>query len=337
LAALEQLQGELGISHATRSRDDSPLVDAEDDDAVLQEAVQTLSDALIRPIASALKALGGLIIVPYRELGLIPFSLLTRPNGTLLVEDFALSVSPSMATLSLIQKRKTAVPGLRSFIAGDPAADPKNNLIPLPGAAAEAETVQGLLLSSGIPKDQIKLLTHEDATEELYRQSARGCRLVHLACHATLRQPAVQSALFLAPGPHDDGQLYPPEIADIGLDNAVVFLSACQTGLGRPTADGVLGLSRAFLEAGACAVIMSLWKVADESTSVLAGHFYRALLGINGQPSTAAQALQLAMKATRKDLADGKVITKKNELLEDHPAHWAPFLLLGEGGFLAHG
>ena len=199
-AALEQLQGELGISSATRG-DDSPLVDVEDDDAILQEAVQKLSDALIKPVALALKVTSTLIIVPYRELSLIPFSLLKMPDGTSLVEHFALSVVPSLATLSLIQKRQTAVPGLRSFIAGDPAADPKNRLIPLPGAAAEAEAVQRLLLASGIPKDLIKLLTHEDATEEQYRQSARGCRLVHLACHATLRQPAVQSALFLAPGP----------------------------------------------------------------------------------------------------------------------------------------
>ena len=81
---------------------------------------------------------------------------------------------------------------------------------------------------------------------------------------------------------------------------------------------------------------MSLWKVADESASALAAHFYRARLGIGKTQSTEAQSLQSAMLATRQDLADGKIITAHNELLDDNPAHWAPFVLLGDGDFLAH-
>jgi CHAT domain-containing protein len=153
---------------------------------------------------------------------------------------------------------------------------------------------------------------------------------VHLACHAAVREPVAESALFLASGPHDDGRLLPDEIAGVRMPGALIFLSACQTGLGRPTSDGVLGLSRAFIEAGARCVVMSMWKVADEAAARLAHHFYAELLRKQGI-ATAAQALRAAMRATRKDLASGSVVTSRHEVLDDHPAHWAPFLLLGDG------
>jgi CHAT domain-containing protein len=335
--ALDRLQAELGVFALARARSGGtpPLADVETDREALAGAIQSVSDALFTPLGPALELLRrgeSLIVVPYRELSLIPYSLLLLPDGTPLVERVAVSLVPSLATLSLVRREVQGEESGGCLIVGNPAVDPLSGLQPLPAAAWEAREVRDLLLAAGVREDRIALRLDEQASEPEYRASARHCRLVHLACHAAVREPVARSALYLSPGPHDDGQLLPAEIAEIRLSGALVFLSACQTGLGRPTADGVIGLSRAFLEAGARCVVMSMWKVADEAAAHLASQFYTNWLGLNGPAKTAAHALQAAMLATRADLAAGKVITSRHEVLDDHPAHWAPFLLLGDGG-----
>jgi CHAT domain-containing protein len=136
-----------------------------------------------------------------------------------------------------------------------------------------------------------------------------GLAVLAAAGGALVGEPASQSAVYLAASPEHDGMLLPHEIAEGQLANALVFLSACETGLGRPTADGVIGLGRAFLEAGALAVILSLWRVVDVAAVEVAGHFYRAALGIGQPAADAATALQLAMLATRASLREGRIRT----------------------------
>lgn len=337
LAAMEQAQTELGVFALSRARsgDQLPLADVESDRSSLDEAIMRLSTALLPPVIQSLPKGVGLTIVPYRELALVPYPLLRLPDNTPLVERYAVSVVPSLTSLAMIRRPQEKTKSTRFLILGDPAVDPQMGLAPLPAAAAEAETICKLLLAAGVDRDRIILRIRQQATEAEYKKWAGGCTLVHFACHAAVREPAARSSLFLTSGPHDDGLLVPVEITEIRLPGALVFLSACQTGLGRPTADGVIGLSRAFLEAGACAVMMSLWKVADEATAVLAGYFYQALLSRENPPVDAATALQRAMLATRDDLAAGRIVTLRNEVMDDHPAHWAPFLLLGDGGFNA--
>jgi CHAT domain-containing protein len=103
-----------------------------------------------------------------------------------------------------------------------------------------------------------------------------------------------------------------------------VFLSACRSGSGRPTADGTIGLARAFLIAGATAVVGSLWNVPDASTRLLVQHFYDAALS----SADAADALRAAAVATRASLAEGKGVSVDDV----HPAAWGAFFLLGRGG-----
>jgi CHAT domain-containing protein len=180
-----------------------------------------------------------------------------------------------------------------------------------------------------VDDDAISHVAGEDADEASYRERARGCDLVHLSCHATLNEPASASCLYLAADERFDGQLLVAEIADVPLADALVFLAACDSGQGRPTADGVIGVARAFLEAGARAIVMSLWKVADAASAVLCGHFYRALLD-DGGGLTAAQALQRAMTLTRADLEAGRIRDEHGEALEPRDAYWAPFALVGD-------
>jgi CHAT domain-containing protein len=96
------------------------------------------------------------------------------------------------------------------------------------------------------------------------------------------------------------------------LKTELVVLSACNTGRGRITGDGVVGLSRAFVAAKVPSIVVSLWSVPDNPTALLMTEFYRNILR---QPDKAA-ALRQAMLTTMKQYPD--------------PFDWAGFVLIGE-------
>jgi CHAT domain-containing protein len=89
-------------------------------------------------------------------------------------------------------------------------------------------------------------------------------------------------------------------------------------------------LGRAFLEAGAKVVILSLWKVADAATLELVTHFYSHLLRDDPRPNP-AEALQRAMIDTRSDLAAGRITEPSGKALSASAEYWAPFIVLGDG------
>ena len=98
------------------------------------------------------------------------------------------------------------------------------------------------------------------------------------------------------------------------LTAELAVLSACDTGRGAITGDGVIGLSRGFITAGVPTLVVSLWPVSDAATAVLMGHYYEAI-----QSGTAkAAALRQAMLQTKKQFPDA--------------AMWAPFVLYGLAG-----
>ena len=123
---------------------------------------------------------------------------------------------------------------------------------------------------------------------------------------------AMPGAIALAPSANDNGFLTAKEIAGMKLNAELVVLSACDTGRGRVTGDGVVGLSRAFIAGGVPSVIVSLWAVPDAPTANLMSEFYRNLQ----QKSDKAQALRQAMLVTMKQ--------------HPNPRDWAAFTLIGE-------
>jgi CHAT domain-containing protein len=298
----------------------------------LDSALARLWDAIIAPVADWLQSQAPLVIVPYRETALVPFALLREPGGKPLIDTHALSVAPSLATLNALRSRgEWARPRpKRAYIAADPAIADRflaAGLGRLAGARAEAAAIASALRAHGVDGDDLVVLEDAAADEQSYRSRARDCDLVHLSCHATLNEPASTSCLYLAAN-GSDGQLLVSEIAQVPLDDALVFLAACDSGQGRPTAEGVIGVGRAFLEAGARAVAMSLWKVADAATAALCVHFYRALL--DDEERDAAHALQRAMEVTRDDLAAGRIKDIEGRVLDARDAYWAPFTLVGD-------
>ncbi len=122
----------------------------------------------------------------------------------------------------------------------------------------------------------------------------------------------VPGAIALAPSGKHDGLLTSCEILDMKLNADLVVLSACNTGGGNITGDGVISLSRALITAGVKSVIVSLWSVPDNSTAFLMSEFYRYF---QHNPDKAA-ALRQAMLATRKKY--------------NNPVDWAAFTLIGE-------
>jgi CHAT domain-containing protein/tetratricopeptide (TPR) repeat protein len=184
----------------------------------------------------------------------------------------------------------------------------------LPAARDEVCRIAGLF-----PAGRTAVFLGANATEENVKSSAlvASARTLHFAAHGLLdEQQPERSGLRLArgAGSREDGLLQVREVFNLELQADLVVLSACRTGLGKEVfGEGLIGMTRAFLHAGAASIVVSLWQVDDDSTSDLMVHFYRHLLGAGDK----AEALRQA----KLDLLDGSPYS--------HPHFWAPFILIG--------
>ena len=143
-------------------------------------------------------------------------------------------------------------------------------------------------------------------------------RIIHFATHGVLDDEnpelsALVFSLFDKQGKTLEGRLWLNDIYNLNLPAELVVLSGCDTGLGKITGDGVIGLSRSLISAGTPSVLVSLWKVPDDSTSFLMQEFYKNLQ--QGKLNK-AQALRQAMLETRRQYPE--------------PLSWAAFTLMGE-------
>ena len=183
--------------------------------------------------------------------------------------------------------------------------EPPQQLPSLPGAEEEARAIASLL--------KTPVITGEKATKQAILQKMSNARIVHLATHGILDDiRGLGSAIALAPSGKDDGLLTAEQILDLKLNAELVVLSACDTGRGKITGDGVIGLSRSLITAGVPSVLVSLWSVPDAPTASLMTEFYRNL---QHNPDK-AQSLRKAMLTTMKQHPD--------------PRDWAAFTLIGE-------
>jgi CHAT domain-containing protein len=185
-------------------------------------------------------------------------------------------------------------------------------LQPLPGAETEVKSIVQLFLNL---KQQYTLLIGQNATEANVKQLAQSHNIVHLATHGiAYGSDPLASLVAFSPTEHENGLLTAREvIQSSSLPADLVVLSACQTGLGRITGEGMLGLSRAFLVAGARTVVVSQWSVSDSATMELMVAFYKNYL----QSGNKAIALQKAMQTVR------------SQPEYSHPRYWAAFVVVG--------
>ena len=149
----------------------------------------------------------------------------------------------------------------------------------------------------------------------------RKYRYVHFATHGYIdsERPAL-SAIVLSlvneRGEPQDGLLKSQEIYNLNLSAELVVLSACQTGLGREVkGEGLVGLTRGFMYAGAARVIVSLWNVSDKGTADLMSRLYRGMLRDGLRPTAALRAAQLELWRRKQ---------------WQSPYYWAAFVQQGE-------
>ena len=189
----------------------------------------------------------------------------------------------------------------------------------LTGTRTEADEISKLAKASG---GQADVWLDLDANEDnLGTRDVSKYRIIHVATHGLLNAERPQFTgvvLSLVGNKTHDGFVRTDEVFNLRLGSPLVMLSACETGLGKEKrGEGVMGLTRAFMYAGAPTVGVSLWSVADKSTADLMTDFYKRLLS-TGEGTTSSGALrgaQLAMIAGKKYSA---------------PFYWAPFVLVGD-------
>jgi CHAT domain-containing protein len=168
--------------------------------------------------------------------------------------------------------------------------------------------------------DEVAVYLGSAAKEENVKNNEylSTARRIHFATHGIISEKQPQYSglvLTLDDDPTEDGLLQAYEIFNLKLNADLVVLSACRTGLGKEVrGEGLIGLTRAFMYAGAPSVVVSLWEVADRSTAALMVKFYQQL----DHAKDKAEALRQAKLAL---IQSGQFA---------HPYYWAPFILVGE-------
>jgi CHAT domain-containing protein/tetratricopeptide (TPR) repeat protein len=291
---------------------------------------QRLYAALIKPAEPSLKNATTVLLCPEGALNQLPWGALIvavdkQGRPTYWVERVAIGLTLSAGVYLQAKavrpaERGVAIAAVSQYRRLEVAQAPKTAQLvrrsgralgDLPAVKQEVAQVRRLLGKQGVAA-----VLEAAATPERARQMAQGARVVHFACHA--RADGVDplgSGLLLSPAGSDAGLLTAADVVSKWRLRAdVVMLSACETAVGQVRRyEGMYGLARAFLFAGARSVGASLWRVEDVSTARLMGAFYREY--VRGVPKV--EALRRAQV----------------ELLRDKPHadpyYWSCFVLMG--------
>ena len=270
--------------------------------------LQPLYDAVLGPIEDLLDG---------DELIVVPDGALSKAPWTALSETLRIRTVPSLTSLKVITDSPIEYHSKSgALLVGDPCLEKVKNkrgkpiYDPLKYARLEVEMIGEILESQP--------LTGEDATKEAVLQRIGSVALVHIAAHG---RPET-GEIVLAPDPRweskppkeEDCIMKMSDIQAVKLRARLVVLSCSHSGQGKVSSEGVVGMARAFLFAGARSVLATLWAIDDEATMMFMKSFYQQL----GSGESASVALQRAMKCLR-DSHDYSA-----------PKYWAPFVLIGD-------
>ncbi|MGM0576324.1 MAG: CHAT domain-containing protein [Myxococcota bacterium] len=358
LADRETLEGLATAFHRSLQQPARTAKDARE----RRRLARSLYDHLLAPAEALLDGRTRVVVIPHRGLRLVPFGALMPEPGSggprFALERFTFSYAPSLAAVAEIhrqaaerQHRRPQRHTLAAF--GDPLypEDAPITLRRLEGTAREIERARRHLGADGGPGT---LFLREAATEAaLKRLALHRYRFVHLATHGYAgdsMEGGRLPALFLGPGDGEDGVLGIDEVSDLRLDADLVVLSACGSGRGPLTpGDGLGGLTGAFLQAGASAVMATLWAVEDTHAARMMDVFYERL----SDGASQARALREARLALLSDPpGSGEVHRGIGGILDPSappddrarrrataertprtdPFYWASFVLVGDVG-----
>jgi len=305
-----------------------------------------LARMVLGPVVKALNS-ERLLVVADGALQQIPFSALPLPgSGRLVLAKYAVVDAPSASVMAALRERprSRSSDGPELAILADPLLESDTHasapplavatllrsledtglrqLEPLPGTRLEAEAI-----AAHFPADRVLRAYGTEASRAtaLGAEVARA-RIVHFATHALLdvRRPELSGIVLStrdAAGLPQDGFLSLADLYRLHLSAELVVLSACRTALGKNVrGEGLVGLTRAFMDAGAPRVVSSLWKVSDRATTALMTRFYSLLLDEGLPPADALRGAQRALRQDRQFSA---------------PQAWAGFVFQGDWRRLA--
>ena len=292
---------------------------------------QQIYKKLFQPLAPYLVKARKLVIVPDGVLAYLPFETLVnenKPVPSYLLERFAISYAPSASALAaLTAHRHATASDAKGIIAfGDPQYSKTaagaaqsvrgNELRQLPYTRMEVNEITALF-----PAAERRVFLGLDAQEQNVKSEPLGqYRYVHFAAHGIIDEdyPARSGIMLsIGTGSTEDGMLQMSEVMRLKLNADLVTLSACRSGLGKLlNGEGMIGLTRSFLYAGAESVAVSLWSVNDIATASLMKSFYKYL--------QAGKSKDEALQAAKLELLKGQQRAWR------HPYYWAPFVLVGK-------
>ena len=281
----------------------------EEDEKEATDLYQWYND-IFAPIADLVHR-QDIIIIPEGEDFMVPFCALCDHNDKFLSETFRIRLIPSLTALRMIQDSPEdyhSVTG--ALIVGNPSVPPQTKLPSLPGARREALEIAELLGVSPTVGDE--------ATKKHVLQRIREVSLIHIAAHgdAERGEIALASNCPSRRSPRKgDFMLTMEDVVKVGTRAKLVVLSCCHSGKGQiMRSEGVVGISRAFLAAGARSVLVTLWDVDDRATKEFMIRFYGHL---KRDKLSANESLHQTMKWMR---------DSKRYRIRD----WSPFVLIGD-------
>jgi tetratricopeptide (TPR) repeat protein len=265
-------------------------------DTELAQRIEELASLVLWPLLR--RTPDAFVLAPTGPLARLPWAAMPLPDGRLLCQAGEVIVVPGLR-LGLARSTRTAKPGAPLIVAVDAGE--------LPAVASEAQAVAAAFPGA-------TLLAGSDASAERFLALAPGAEWIHFAGHGGWRADAPEASGLRM----HDRWLLAGELADLSLSSRWITLSACHTAraLVRPGEEW-FGLARAFLLAGASAVVAAQWDVDDDATSRLMADLYMRLA--SGSPLPRALADAQAARA-----AAG-----------EHPIDWAGFAVLGGPRVLA--
>ena len=287
---------------------------------VFKESASRLSSLLLPRFS---KNITSIVILPTGKLSIIPFESLFYgkhrkdlgfDSFPYLLKNF--SIRYEICASMILQKNQKMHEAQPSIFLCAPVTFEKERLVALPGSESEIHEISSLFTAKSLKQ---VALTRQDADEVTVKNTRLGdFTYLHFATHGVVDEsnPELSRIFLHNSSPNEDGRLYSSEIFNLQLNARLVTLSACQTGLGKIfKGEGVIGLSRALVYAGAEKIMVSFWNVPDQSTADLMKNFYQQLLNTDtASPATALKEAKLNLMHN-KDYAS--------------PYYWAPFVLIG--------
>ena len=276
-------------------------------------ALSTWFDTIIEPLQDVLLD-SELVFVPEGPVCLAPFAAFMDSNSQYLCESFRIRVIPSLTSLKLIAECPADYhSNTGALLVGDPWIQDVTyqgvKLQQLPFARKEVQMIGRIL--------QTVPLIGTAATKDEVLKKISSVGLVHIAAHGRMETGEIALAPNPAPASGVPGEedfiLTMTDVLNVQIRARLVVLSCCHSACGEIMAEGVVGIARAFLGAGARSVLVSLWAIDDEATLEFMKVFYLHLV----KGKRASESLNQAMKCMR----SGQFSAVK---------YWAPFVLIGD-------